>query len=157
MVSEFSKASNNSSPLMKNKTPPLGALFSLVLAFSLFAACKDNNVDSLTPPISCTVGDDSPCALWQRCVLQEGGQGHCVGERLCETNDDCTEAGKTCKGGVCVPSAHCEVACPSGQVCVSPDGCKPGCFEDSDCSGNRMCGGRDTTTGLGTCRNPTQA
>jgi len=151
----FSATTKNSPLFMKKKAPLLGAFLSLVFASALFVACKDDDVDSLTPSVSCTVGDDSACALWQRCVAQEDGQGRCVGERQCETNNNCTD-GKTCKGGVCVPPSACKVSCAPESVCVSPDvGCQPGCFEDSDCSGSRVCGGRDTTTGLGSCRNPT--
>ncbi|MCL2625788.1 MAG: hypothetical protein FWD46_03090 [Cystobacterineae bacterium] len=142
---------------MKKKAPILCALLALVLAFSLFVSCKDKDKDKddtedLPTPVSCTVGDDSPCELWQRCHL-----GHCLGERQCETNDDCP--GKTCKDGTCVPVSYCEMGCPPGEfVCVFLDtgaSCQPGCVEDSHCSGSRICGGRDTTTGLGTCRNPT--
>jgi len=133
---------------MKKKAPILCLLPSLVLAFSLFVGCKDNTTPT---PVSCTVGDDSPCELWQRC-LAEGTQGHCVGERECETSDNCPNE-KACKGGTCVPSAYCEIGCPDGFVCVSTS-CQPGCLEDNHCSGSKICGGRDTT-GLGTCRNTT--
>jgi len=156
----FSKTANNRSPSMKKKTPLLYALLSLALVFSSFVACKDDDGEPLrtsatppvTPPVSCPVGDDSPCELWQRCVDQGNHQGHCVGERQCETNDNCSN-GKTCKGSTCVPSSNCEIACPPGKVCVNAN-CKTGCFDNSDCSDNRICGGHDAETGLGACRNP---
>ena len=153
------KAIKTRSPTMKKKAPLLYTFLFLALALFLFVGCKDdkatdskdNTTDSPTP-VQCTVGDDSPCELWQRCH-----QGHCVGERLCETNNDCP-AGRVCKGGTCAPSSRCEVGCPPGEfVCVAAGdgGCQLGCFDDNDCSGGRVCGGHDTTTGLGTCRNPT--
>ncbi|MCL2313774.1 MAG: hypothetical protein FWC28_00765, partial [Proteobacteria bacterium] len=102
-------------------------------------------------------GDDSPCELWQRC-LAEGTQGHCVGERQCETNDDCSQW-KTCKDGNCASLSRCKVGCPHGEFVCSletEERCPSGCLEDSDCFGARVCGGHDEKTGLGTCRNPKQ-
>jgi len=153
----FSKTAKNRTWIIRTKAPFLGALLSLVLAVSLFVGCKDDNpnTEPKSEPVLCTVGDDSPCELWQRCVATEGGQAHCEGERQCETKDNCPE-GKICKGGVCVPIVVCEVGCLPESVCILPSvGCQPGCFEDRDCSGSRVCGGRDATTGLGACRNST--
>ncbi|MCL2011503.1 MAG: hypothetical protein FWG75_01765 [Cystobacterineae bacterium] len=158
----FSEATKNS--LNIKKAPFLCALLSLVLAFSLLVSCKEDTKDCCAPAlVTCTVGDDSPCELWQRCLGTEGAQGdqgdqgHCIGERQCETDDNCSD-GKTCKSGSCVPASYCEVGCPQGEfVCVSPElGCQPGCFENGNCSDSRVCGGHDTTTGLGACRNPKQ-
>jgi hypothetical protein len=70
---------------------------------------------------------DANCRLGQRCVDVEGdGAGECVGDGLCDANDDCAGMNLTC--GVepsrlsfeCLPAGLCERTsdCPAGRTCV---------------------------------------